>query len=38
MTPLEFVVPTIEFRLLGPVLIVFLAACLGVLILSLIHI
>jgi len=32
MTPLEFVVPTIEFRLLGPVLIVFLAACLGVLI------
>jgi NADH-quinone oxidoreductase subunit N len=32
MSPLEFVVPTIEFRLLGPVLIVFVAACLGVLI------
>ena len=32
MTPLEFLVPSIEFRLLGPVLIVFLAACLGVLI------
>ncbi len=32
MSPLEFVVPTIEFRLIGPVLIVFVAACLGVLI------
>ncbi len=32
MTPLEFMVPTIEFRLLGPVLIVFLAACFGVLV------
>ena len=31
-TLLEIAAPTIEYRLLGPVLIVFVGACLGVLI------